>query len=139
MGPPPYSTASAASELLVTAAVLYVVARAYRRGDFRRALIAIVLAFEVFANVLYMAYRMAVPTPPLAQAAGWLGGVAALHGILSLAMLLFLGILVALAWRDGERGTNTFRELKGTTWTFVGLWLVSVASGEFLYAALYLA
>ena len=136
---PAYSIFSAASELLVTVAVLYVVRRAYAHSDFRRGLLVVVLAFEAFVNISYMAYRMAVPSDGLAGAPHWLTATAALHGLLSLGMFLFLLFLAAMAWRDDQRGENFFREHAGTTWAFVGLWMLSVASGEFLFAALYLA
>jgi hypothetical protein len=135
---PPYSIFSATSELLVTAAVLYVVRRAYLHGDFRRGLLVVVLAFEALVNISYMAYRIAIPTEGLADAPGWLTSTAALHGILSLGMFLFLLFLAAMAWRDDARGENFFREHAGTTWSFVGLWMVSIVSGEFLFVTLYL-
>ena len=135
---PAYSVFSATSELLVTVAVLYVVWRAYRHSDFRRGLLVVVLAFEALVNISYMAYRMAVPSEGLADAPGWLTATAALHGILSLGMFLFLLFLAAMAWRDDARGENFFRDHAGTTWAFVGLWMVSILSGEFLFVTLYL-
>lgn len=135
---PAFSIFSASSELLVTAAVFYIVWRAYTKNDFRGALLAIVLAFEALANIAYMAYRVAVPSDELRDAPAWLTSTAALHGILSLVMFLFLVFIAALAWKDNRDGTNFFREQKATTWIFVGLWTVSIASGEFLFAALYL-
>ena len=135
---PAYSIFSATSELLVTVAVLYVVWRAYRHSDFRRGLLVVVLAFEALANISYMAYRMAVPSEGLANAPGWLTATAALHGILSLGMFLVLIFLAAMAWRDDARGENFVRDHAGTTWAFVGLWMVSILSGEFLFVALYL-
>lgn len=133
-----YSVFSAVSELFVTAAVFYVLWRGYARNQFRGALLAIILAFETLVNVTYMAYRLAIPSDAAADGPEWLGPVGALHGILSLAMLIglaFLGWLAAAHYKDGE---NFFREHKGTTWTFVGLWLVSILSGEFLFAMTYL-
>jgi hypothetical protein len=135
---PAYSVFSATSELLVTVAVFYVLWRAYARDDFRRGLLVVVLAFEALVNISYMAYRMAVPSEGLANAPGWLTATAALHGILSLGMFLFLIFLAAMAWRDDARGENFFRDHKGTTWAFVGLWMTSILSGEFLFVSLYL-
>jgi hypothetical protein len=135
---PAYSIFSATSELLVTAAVFYVLWRAYAHNDFRRGLLVVVLAFEALVNISYMAYRMAIPSEGLANAPGWLTATAALHGILSLGMFLFLIFLAAMAWRDDARGENFFRDHAGTTWTFVGLWMTSILSGEFLFVSLYL-
>jgi hypothetical protein len=134
---PAYSMFSAASELLVTAAVFYVLWRAYARADFRKGLLAVVLSFEALVNISYMAYRMVVPSDP-AGLPGWLQATAALHGILSLAMFLTLLFFAAMAWRDDARGENFFRDHKGTTWAFAGLWTVSIVSGEFLFVVTYL-
>jgi hypothetical protein len=136
---PAYSVFSAGSELLVTAAVFYVVWRAWSRDDFRRGLLAVVLGFEALVNISYMAYRIVVPARGAASVPGWLSATAALHGLLSLAMFLFLLFIAAMAWRDHERGRNFFRESPATTFAFVGLWLVSILSGEFLFVAFYLA
>jgi hypothetical protein len=133
---PAYSIFSAGSELLVTAAVFYVLWRAYARDDFRRGLLVVVLSFEALVNISYMAYRAVVPAA--GGLPGWLQATAALHGILSLAMFLALLFFAAMAWRDDARGENFFRDHKGTTWAFAALWTVSIVSGEFLFVATYL-
>src|SRR5687767_7320604 len=74
-GIPPYSIFSATTEVLVTAAVFYVVWKAWH-GDFRRALLVSVLVFEVLFNVSYMAYRMFWDTDGLEDIPDWLGSVA---------------------------------------------------------------
>lgn len=135
---PAYSVFSASSELLVTAAVFYVLWRAYARDDFRKGLLVVVLSFEALVNISYMAYRIVSPATPAEDMPGWLTATAALHGILSLAMFLALLFFAAMAWRDDARGENFFREHKGTTWGFVGLWTLSIVSGEFLFVATYL-
>ncbi|MHB1260124.1 MAG: hypothetical protein ACYC2H_00265 [Thermoplasmatota archaeon] len=139
MAIPAYSIFSATSELLVTAAVFYVVWRAWRFNDFRRGLLVAVLIFEAAVNISYMAIRMLAPSSSLHDSPDWLVTTAALHGILSLAMFLFLIFITIMAWRDNERGYNFFRESPTTTWAFVGLWTISIISGEFLFAMLYLA
>lgn len=135
---PPYSIFSATSELLVTAAVFYVVWKAVKHNDFRRGLLVCVLVFEAAVNISYMSYRMMAPSSSLHDAPHWLTTTAVLHGILSLGMFLFLIFVTALAWRDNERGHNFFRENPAATWGFVGLWSASILSGEFLFVALYL-
>jgi heme A synthase len=134
---PAYSVFSASSELLVTAAVFYVLWRAYARGEFRKGLLAAVLSFEALANISYMAYRAVRPSGG-ADLPGWLTATAALHGLLSLAMFLALVFFAAMAWRDDARGENFFRDHRAATWAFVGLWTVSIVSGEFLFVATYL-
>jgi len=96
-----------------------------------------VLCFEAVANVSYMAYRLVVPARP-AGLPGWLVATAALHGLLSLVMLLALVFFAAMAWRDDARGENFFRDHAATTWAFVGFWGLSILSGEFLFVATYL-
>jgi uncharacterized membrane protein YozB (DUF420 family) len=134
---PPYSIFSASSELLVTLAVFYVVWKGWR-GDFRRGLLAAVLVFEVAFNVSYMAYRLFWDTDGLEDIPNWLGSVAAVHGILSLMMLLFLFFIAAMAWRDRERGENFFRATPSLVWLFVVLWTISVLTGELVFVVMYL-
>lgn len=136
---PAYSIFSALSELLVTAAVFYVVWRAWHHNDFRRGLLVCVLVFEAAVNISYMAVRMLAPSSSLHDSPDWLVTTAALHGLLSLAMFLFLIFITVLAWRDNERGHNFLRESPAMTWAFVALWTISIVSGEFLFAAFYLA
>ncbi|HLF16301.1 MAG TPA: hypothetical protein VI796_02580 [Candidatus Thermoplasmatota archaeon] len=135
---PAYSIFSASSELLVTAAVFYVLWRAYARDDLRIGLLAVVLAFEAVVNIAYMAYRMAVPSEGLAGAPHWVTVTAALHGLLSLAMFLFLLLLAAMAYGEHKKGGNLFREQPGLMWSFAALWSLSVLSGEAIFVFAYL-
>lgn len=135
MQAPALSVFSAASELVVTVAVFYVFYRAYARNDWRGGLLAIVLAFEVLVNVTYMSYRFILPHPGTTDGLGWLR---AGHGILSLLMLV---ALFAYAWlaRDAYReGRNMLREAPRGMWSFIGLWTLSVASGEVLFVLQYM-
>lgn len=135
---PPYSIFSATTEVMVTAAVFYVIWKAWR-GDFRRGLLVGVLVFEVAFNVSYMAYRMFWDTDGLDEIPNWLGSVAAGHGILSLLMLFLLFFITAMAWRDNERGQNFIRDYPAMTWFFLAVWTLSVVSGELVFAVMYLA
>jgi hypothetical protein len=134
---PAFSIFSASTELLVTAAVFYVLRRAWARGEFRGALLAVTLAFEGMVNVAYMAYRVAVPAR--AAAPSWTLPFAAAHGLLSIVMYLVLVVLAFGARFGYRRGENYFRERPRATWAFVALWSLSVLSGEVLFAGTYLA
>jgi hypothetical protein len=126
-----FSHFSAVSELGVTAAVFYVLWRAWRHDDVRTGLLAVVLAFEVFVNVAYMVWRIAIPTVHLQTLPSWL---LAGHGILSLLMLAGLIAFAVEAGRLRRQKRNLVREHPGQAVGFAVLWGISVASGEVIYA-----
>lgn len=136
---PAFSIFSATSELVVMAAVFYVLWRAYYRADFRVALLAVTLAFEAIVNIAYMTYRTANPSHPNATTQDWLVALQGGHGVPSLTMFIGLIILAGMAFSLHRDGRNFFRESRGLTLTFVVLWVISVGSGQFIFAATYLA
>ncbi len=136
---PAFSIFSASSELLVTAAVFYVLWRAYFHGDLRWGLLWVTLGFEAAVNITYMAYRIAVPSHAAADAPAWMTAVQGAHGILSLVMFIGLILLAGMARAVHRDGRNFFRESPALTLSFVVLWIASVASGEFIFVATYLA
>ena len=125
-----FSHFSAFSELGVTAVVFYVLWRAWRHDDIRTGLLAVVLAFEVFVNVAYMVWRIAIPTVHLQTLPSWL---LAGHGVLSLLMLAGLIAFAVEAGRLRRQKRNLVREHPGQAVGFAILWTVSVASGEVIY------
>lgn len=129
---PAFSYVSAVSELAVTAAVFYVLWRAWRHDDFRGVLLSIVLAFEALVNITYMSLRMASPAPELHHSA-WMEGLLAGHGILSLLMFAGLVALAVDAFRLHKQGRNALRERPGVTLGFAILWSISVLSGEAIF------
>lgn len=129
---PPFSYFSATSELLVTAAVFYVLWRAYYRNEFKGVLLATTLAFEALFNITYMALRIASPAPEL-HVSPWMEGLLAAHGILSLLMFAGLIAVAVEAFRLHRQGRNLLRERPGTTMTFVVLWSISIVSGEAIF------
>ncbi|MES2155627.1 MAG: hypothetical protein V4510_10870 [bacterium] len=133
---PAFSIFSATSELAVTAAVLYVLWRAYYRNDLRVALLATTLAFELAVNIAYMSYRLAVPSQSTAP--DWLKAFQGAHGVLSLVMFIGLIILAGMAYSLNKDKRNFFRESPGLTLTFTVLWMVSVVSGETIFVVTYL-
>ena len=47
-------------------------------------------------------------------------------------------ILGVLAYQDQRSGRFWFKDRPGVTWTFVVVWLISVISGEVIFAVRYL-
>lgn len=129
---PAFSVFSAASELVVTAGVFYVLGRAFYRNELRGALLAIILAFEAFVNMGYMVYRIAIFRPGLATT-GSMGILLALHGTLSLFMFALLVAFAVEAGRLKRQGRNLVRERPRATAAFVAFWSLSVLSGEALF------
>jgi hypothetical protein len=125
-----FSVFSAVSELFVTAAVFYVLGRAYFRDEFRGAFLAIVLLFETFVNIAYMSYRIIAPST---HATGTMAWLQAGHGTLSLLMFAGLIAFAMEANRLKKEGRNLLRERPRSAVAFVVLWSLSVASGEAIF------
>ncbi|HVP15376.1 MAG TPA: hypothetical protein VMS88_07515 [Terriglobales bacterium] len=138
MSIPTFSVFSALSEILVTAGVLFIIRRNWTRRRFSLAFFLVVALFEASVNVMYMASRAAQAgagaAPPLAPG---LKLAYAGHGILSLLAYLVFVMLGVFAWQDQRNGRYLFRERPAMTWTFLAVWLVSVASGEGIFLARY--
>jgi hypothetical protein len=129
---PAFSVFSAASELAVTAAVFFVLWRAWRHDDFRGRLLAITLGFEACVNIAYMSIRIASPAPEL-HASAAMEALLAGHGVLSLLMFAGLVALAVDAFRLHRQGRNALRERPKATLGFVVLWSISVLSGEAIF------
>nr|BAL53769.1 hypothetical protein HGMM_F08F07C28 [uncultured Acetothermia bacterium]BAL59467.1 hypothetical protein HGMM_OP4C103 [Candidatus Acetothermum autotrophicum] len=137
---PVFSIFSAASELVVTALVLYVIISNMRGQVLRWKLLLAVLLFEVLVNVGYMIYRASHMAGETSEALSpLLRGLAGFHGALSLIMLLVLIQLSFLAYWQMQRGRQYFQEHRVISVLFIVVWLVSVLSGELFFALRYLA
>ncbi len=136
---PAFSIFSAASELLVTAGVLYVIRRNWTRRPFPFALFLTVAIFEATVNVLYMSGRASQAATSEGQAlAPTLRLAFAAHGILSLLAYLVFVMLGVFAYQDQKQGRYFFPERPAFTWSFLAVWAVSIVSGEALFAWRYL-
>jgi hypothetical protein len=140
---PAFSWFSAISELFVTAGVLFVVRRNWTRRPFPFALFLTVALFEGLINVMYMAKRSAeASAPAVAAAASALSPgmkiAFALHGMLSLLAYLVFVVLGVFAHQEQQRQRWFFRDHPALTWSFLVLWVVSIGSGEVLFALRYL-
>ena len=136
---PAFSAFTAASELFVTAGVLYIIRRNWTRRRFALWLFLAVALFEAFVNVMYMASRASQVAgssgPPLA--AGMKLAYAS-HGLLSLLAYLVFVMFGVFAWQEQKNGRFLFRDRPALTFAFLVVWVVSVLSGEGIFVARYL-
>ena len=126
-----FSTFTAISELGVTACVFYAVLRSFRGHGFPWKLAFAVIVFEFCVNMLYMIVRM--DQHVVTHSEKWFVIFAAAHGSLSLIVFILFAIYSALAYSDLKRNRHFFREHRYQTYNFLGLWLISIISGEALY------
>ncbi len=130
---PWFSAFSAITELFVTAAILYVLYMAVFRDEFKGGILAVALAYEVIFNISYMTSRL-FTHGDTSHHANWMVALLAGHGILSLIMFLGLVALGGVAYVKHRReGRNIFAEHAALTGLFVGLWMVSILSGEAIF------
>jgi arginine exporter protein ArgO len=140
---PAFSRFSAISELLVTAGVLFVVRRNWTRRLFPFGVFLSVALFEGLVNVMYMANRAseAASAPGHAAASALPTGMKiafAAHGLLSLLAYLVFVVLGTFAHQEQGKGRWFFREHPVLTWTFLVGWMISIVSGEAIFALRYL-
>lgn len=135
---PAFSIFSAVSELFVTAGVLYMVRLNWTRRRFPLGVFLAVALFEAFVNVLYMSTRAARAATGVDSVAPGMKAFFAAHGMLSLVAYLVFVMLGIFATQDQKSGRYFFRDHPTITWSFLAAWLVSVASGEVLFALRYL-
>ena len=134
MAPPTFfSHFSAIAEFFVTIGVLYVILTNYRGRTFAWKVAAGVIVFEFFVNMLYMTTRMRVQSAAPSGVHSPLMILAAVHGVLSLLIFALLVVLAFLAYNASRRGEHFFQLRPALTWSFVGLWFVSVGSGWVFY------
>jgi hypothetical protein len=135
---PPFSIFSAVSELFVTAGVVYVIARNWRKLPFPLGLFLAVAVFEACVNVFYMATKAARASAGTEAIGTGMKIAFAAHGLLSLLAYLVFVVLGVIAWQEQRAGRYFFRERPGVTWTFAVVWAISILSGEVMFAVRYL-
>jgi hypothetical protein len=138
MHAPAFSVFSAVSELFVTAGVLVVVIRNWKRLKFPLGLFLAVALFEALVNVMYMASRTAHAASGTEAMGPGMRLFFALHGMVSLLAYLWFVVLGAIAWVQQQGGKFWFRDHAIHTWAFLIVWLVSVGSGEVMFVLRYL-
>lgn len=131
---PWFSAFTAFTEVLVTAAVVYVLYMAIVKDQFKGGVLAVALAYEVLFNITYMTARLFTHTEPAGtHHADWMIWLLAGHGSLSLVMFIGLVWMSVLAFRRDREGKNFFASHATLTWSFLGLWMVSILSGEAIF------
>jgi len=138
MNVPPFSIFSAVSELFVTAGVLYVVWANWNHRLFSGLLFLGLALFEAVVNVLYMATRAARASTGAEVVPDSLKVFFAAHGILSLLAYVGFVILGVFAFQEQKAGRWFFPEHRKLTALFLVVWVVSIGSGEVIFALRYL-
>jgi hypothetical protein len=135
---PPFSLFSAISELFVTAGVLYVVWANWNQRRFPGPLFLGLALFEALVNVLYMASRAARASTGADAISVGMKLFFAAHGMLSLLAYVAFVIVGAFAFQEQKAGRWFFREHRTLTAIFLLVWIVSIVSGEVIFAIRYL-
>ncbi len=136
MNAPTFSTFSAIAEIFVTAGVFYVVLHNYAQKGFAWRLAIALIIFEFSVNMMYMIFRMREVSAGQESGSGaspTMAAFMATHGMLSLLVFLLLVVFAYLAFVAWKRGRYFFHDHPAVTWSFLGLWMLSVVSGETLY------
>jgi hypothetical protein len=138
--PPAFSTFSALTELLVTAAVLWFFHQALRHGSYRFGLMTGAIIYETGFNITYMVSRIFDHTEGETHVHdAWVTWFVAIHGTLSLVMFIGLIWIVAWSYRRVKAGQpNPLLANRVLSHTFLAAWLVSVVTGEVIYALYWL-
>ncbi len=139
MDAPVFSTFSAIAEVFVTAGVLYVVYTSYTRRRFEWRLATALIVFEFSVNMMYMIVRMRDASGGQEPSPSPYALLMAAHGILSVIVFVLFVVYCYLAFVAARHDRHLFAEHRAVTWSFVGLWLLSVGSGEVLYVLNYIA
>lgn len=138
--PPLFSTFSALTEILVTAVVLWFFYRALKFSDYRFGIMTGALVYETGFNITYMVSRLFVHEEGITHThAPWVTWFVAFHG--SLSLLMFIGLIWIVVWSRRQRklgDANPLLARRGLSMTFLVLWMISVITGEIIYALYWL-
>jgi hypothetical protein len=135
---PAFSVFSAVSELFVTAGVLYVVWANWNRRRFSGLVFLALALFEALVNVLYMSTRAASASSGAEPMAPGMKIFFAAHGMLSLLAYIGFVILGVFAFQEQKVDRWFFRDHRALTAIFLVVWVVSIGSGEVIFALRYL-
>ncbi len=136
---PAYSIFGAITSLLVTASVLFVFYRALTGHRFLAGLYNATVGFEAVFLVSYMAYDAIVhPAASNPDLPGWMLVVSGVHGLVSLVVFVGLVYVGVAAHRHARLGRNYVQAHPRSAWTLGTLAVVSLVSGEVIFAYLHL-
>ena len=130
------STLTLVMEIIVAALIFFIIFNGSVRNIFFKKLSYFVIGYEIVFNVGYMLFRTLASQPNM-HLSSLLKIVAALHGALSLLMLLAVIILFIKADKEYSKRVNYFAVHSSQTFIFIGFWVISILSGVFLYIKAY--
>ena len=134
---PIISTLTLLAEVVVASLIFFVVYSGYARNNFKQKMAKWTIGYEVVFNVGYMLYR-SFAHPQSFALSPLLKTVALLHGMLSLALVVWVIIFFLKARTGYTLGENYFKKHRILTAVFGICWLVSIFSGVLLYIKAYL-
>ena len=134
---PLISTLTLLAEVIVASLIFFVVYTGYAHNNFQKKTTEWTIGYEIIVNVGYMLYR-SIAHPQSYALSSLLKVVAMAHGILSLAMLIWVVVFFLKARRGYASGENYFKKHRIVTMAFTACWLASIFSGIFLYLKVYM-
>jgi hypothetical protein len=129
---PVASTITLVMELIIAAIIFHIIYNGYVKNIFSKKVTFFAIAYETIFNVGYMIYRT-VAAPSTSNLSVALKIVAALHGILSLIILIAVFFFFLRANKEYVKNVNSFKVHHIQTKLFLFSWIVSLLSGIFLY------
>lgn len=129
---PSLNTFSSLVEILITIGVLVVIAHNFLRRGFLMNLALGVALFEFGINLVSVLIRMKEISVRTTFPQG-LEELAVSHAILAVASYVLWVILAVMAYHYHKKGRYFFREMFVITASFIVLWLVTFACGEYLF------
>lgn len=129
----PVSIIGAATSLLVTPLLIYVLFKARNEGRFATRIFVAAMLFESLFLVAYMTFLSFQPgrndtiTDPLDVTLG------AMHGVLALIVFIGFWTLLPISLQHYRRGRNLYRESTWLTWSATALRIATLATGEALF------
>ena len=136
-GIPLYSIFTLFTEAIITVGIFYCFYIAYTQNRFLKKFVAVILAYEIFFNISYMASRLMTHIDPSDHVdSPFHIAIAIFHGTFALLMFIALLVFMYFAWKGYDRGENYFVIHKKLLWTFIAAWMVAILSGFlFFYEA----
>jgi hypothetical protein len=136
MHAPLQSNITLVAELFIAVVIFSIIYRAYFGNVFMKKLALFAIVYETIFNIGYMVLRSVTKAQYVFSPS--MKVVGALHGILSLVILIAVIILFVKASRADKRGENYFKMHPVVTILFSLGWIVSLLSGVWLYWAAYI-
>jgi len=125
------STITLIMELIIASIIFFIIFKGFAKNIFLKKLSYFAIGYEIIFNVSYMLYRT-IASQPSTQLSNSLKIFAALHGSLSLIILVAVIWLFLKAGKAYAKNINYFKVHKIQTFLFILCWVISILSGIFL-------